>query len=217
MNILFIGNSYTYYNDLDKLFEALCRENNKNVTAFRVTKGGRKLIQYTDAEDPVTQELTDMLAKRQYQVCFLQEQSLMPATDYDGFWAGLTHVLQMLQPQDPQIILYATWGRKAGSTTLEDYRWTTETMTELIDAAYQKAGDALNAKVSAVGRSFWKVTQLDPRIDLHDPDLTHPSYLGSCLAALTHYYTLFGVFPENTSTFSLSEHALSVFKTAVCQ
>lgn len=43
---LFIGNSYTYYNDMPKLFETLCRENGKDVTAYSVTKGGRELRRY---------------------------------------------------------------------------------------------------------------------------------------------------------------------------
>lgn len=83
MNILFIGNSYTYYNDLDILFEKICREGGKQVNAFRVTAGGRKLFQFKDASDPVTQELQSALQHRQYEVCFLQEQSLLPIKDYD--------------------------------------------------------------------------------------------------------------------------------------
>ena len=51
MKILFIGNSYTYFNDMEKIFEALCRENEKDVEALRITGGGRKMIQYADPED----------------------------------------------------------------------------------------------------------------------------------------------------------------------
>jgi len=86
-------------------------------------------------------------------------------------------------------------------------------MTQDLAAAYGKAGSTLDAKVSYVGLAFQKAIQLDPAIDLYDPDLSHPSYKGSCLAALTHYYTLFGSFPENTDSLSLSIHELSVFKS----
>ncbi len=217
MNILFIGNSYTYYNDLDVLFEKLCRENGKEVNASRVTAGGRKLFQFKDGDDPVTQELISALQQCQYDVCFLQEQSILPILNFDSFLDGLTHTVQLLKSQTPQIILYATWARKAGCPILEEHGWTPDTMTEDLADAYRRAGSSLNAKVSYVGLAFHKAMQLDPAIDLHDPDLSHPSYKGSCLAALTHYHTLFGDFPQNTETLSLSDSELSAFKSAICQ
>ena len=118
MNILFIGNSYTYFNDMDKLFEGICRENGHPVNAFRVTKGGRKMISYLDPEDPITQQLESILRERHYDVCFLQEQSLLPARDYDSFKTGMTHVKRMVGNQADRFILYATWARKAGSLRL---------------------------------------------------------------------------------------------------
>ena len=51
MNILFIGNSYTYYNDMPNILEALAKENGKDLSADAVTKGGRKLYANLDAED----------------------------------------------------------------------------------------------------------------------------------------------------------------------
>ena len=41
MNILFIGNSYTYYNDMPAIFQALARDNGKDVNTYAVTKGAR--------------------------------------------------------------------------------------------------------------------------------------------------------------------------------
>ena len=215
MNILFIGNSYTYYNDLDVLFENLCRENDKEVHADRITQGGRKLFQFKDANDTVTRELISALQCRKYDVCFFQEQSLLPILNFDAFLDSLTHTVQLLKPQTPQLILYATWARKTGCPVLEEHGWTPDSMTQDLAAAYGKAGSALDAKVSYVGLVFQKAMQLDPTIDLHDPDLSHPSYKGSCLAALVHYHTLFGTFPMCTASMDLSEHELSIFKESM--
>ena len=216
MNILFIGNSYTYYNDLDIIFEQLCRSNGRQVNAFRVTQGGRRLIQFKDENDPVTQELLSALQNRRYDVCFLQEQSLLPILDLNAFLEGVTHAARLVKAQNPQLILYATWSRKEGCPVLAEHNWTPASMTADLNTAYHKAGSALGAKISPVGLVFEKVRQADPTIDLHAPDLSHPSSLGSCLAALTHYFTLFGSFPENTDTLSLTEHEIAVFKDAVC-
>ena len=215
MNILFIGNSYTYYHDLEKLVEGLCRDNGHPANAFRITKGSRKLIHYKDTDDPTTKELMSALACRQFDVCFLQEQSLLPITEYQTFTDGLNHVAQLLKPQNPELILYATWARKAGCPDLEEYGWTSDSMTELLAAAYRSAASSLHAKVSAVGLSFQNAIQLDPTLELYFHDGSHPSYLGSCLAALTHYHTLFGSFPEHTQALSLNDQELSVLKQAI--
>ena len=216
MNVLFIGNSYTYYNDLDKLFETLCRDNGRQVSAFRVTKGGRRLDAYMDPEDPTTQQLVQILQERHYDVCFLQEQSLLPALDHDAFQAGVTFVKRMVGTRADKFILYATWARKLGSPDLENHGWSREQMTALLDESYHKAGKALDIPVSPVGVNFWKVICSHPELYLHAADLTHPSYLGSCVAALTHYHTLFGQFPETVSL-RLTPAQLAAFRSAICE
>lgn len=216
MNILFIGNSYTQRNNLEKLFEELCRENGRDVSADRVTVGGRKMIQYTDPENPVTQQLETALKEKHYDVVFLQEQSLQPLLNFDAFAAGMQHVGKMVSVSNPQIILYATWARKVGSPDLETYGWTPDGMTQMLDSAYRKVGESLGAAVSPVGISFSNAIALAPDIELYDPDRYHPSYLGSCLAALTHYATLFGSYPEHTASLSLDERTCAVFRDAVC-
>ncbi len=216
MNVLFIGNSYTYFNDLDKLFETLCRDNGKQVTAFRVTQGGRRLDAYMDPEDPTTGQLVQILRERHYDVCILQEQSLLPALDHQAFLAGVTHVKRMVGMQADKFLLYATWARKLGSPDLEAHHWSREEMTYLLDESYHRAGKALGIPVSPVGVNFWKVICAHPELELHHSDLTHPSYLGSCLAALTHYHSLFGQFPEAVNL-NLTSEQIAAFRSAICE
>lgn len=217
MNILFIGNSYTSRNDLAQMFETLCLENGKDVHTFRVTEGGRRMIQYTADADPTTQLLKEALQVRRYDAVFLQEQSLQPLLDFDAFSAGMQYVGTLVAENSSEAFLYATWARKTGSRDLLTNGWTPETMTADLDAAYRKVAAGMGAKVSPVGVNFYKVVCSAPETDLYDPDLYHPSYEGSCLAALTHYHTLFGAFPENTRSLSLEDGVLSVFKAAVCR
>lgn len=64
MRVLFIGNSYTYYNNMPLLFEQLANSNNKNVTVRSITKGGRMLESYTDVSDETTAVLDALLARK---------------------------------------------------------------------------------------------------------------------------------------------------------
>lgn len=215
MNILFVGNSYTYFNDLPQLFQDLARANGKQLNTFSVTKGGRRLDAYMDPSDETTHQLERLIRERHYDVCFLQEQSTLPALDYTAFLSGVQHVLQMAKGCADKFCLYATWGRKAGSPDLETHGWTPESMTDLLAKSYQKAGQHFGATVSHVGQCFWHIKSRHPHIELHNPDLTHPSYQGSCLAALMHYQTLFGNFPENTQVLGLQPEVLEAFRSAV--
>ena len=214
MNILFIGNSYTYYNDMPAIFRQLALDNGKDVTVTAVTKGGRKLIGYKDPFDPTTVKLTEAL-QQHYDVCVLQEQSVLPIAGFDTFMDGLTLVTDMIKGHADKFILYATWGRKSGSKTLLEHGWDTEGMTEMLAQSYARAAALIQADISPVGKHFLTVSRMLPEIDLYDPDLSHPAYAGSVLSALTHYWTIFGQFPENTASLNLESRVLDVFRTVV--
>ena len=173
MNILFIGNSYTYFNDLPAVFSALANENGKHVTAHSVTRGGRKLNQFMDTEDDCTKELGCVLADNPpYDAVFMQEQSLLPALDHDAFLSGVTFVKRMADTRTDRFILYTTWARKLGSPDLDTHGWSRVRMTLLLDESYRRAGKALDIPVSPVGINFWKVISAHPELDLHAPDLS---------------------------------------------
>ena len=215
MNILLIGNSYTSRNDLANLLKTLCRENGKDVTVRSVTQGGRKMIQYTNGEDPMTARLQETLQEGHYDAVFLQEQSLLPLLDFEAFLTGMQFVGHMVRSHTSSLIMYATWARKEGSPDLETYHWTPNSMARDLFEAYSRVARVLQAAVSPVGISFYHAIAAAPEIELYDPDRYHPSYLGSCLAALTHYCTLFGSFPEKTASMALGEKELAVFEAAV--
>ena len=211
MKILFIGNSYTYVNDMPKIFEALCRDNQRDVSVTSVVHGGHKLYQYVDCDDKYRAMLDEAIAADRYDLCFLQEQSFLPLSDYELFFSGVSRLIDKVRPTANAFMLYETWGRKEGHPTLEEFGWTNESMTFDLAAAYKKAGEALNIPVSYVGLNFYKIYTEHPEIELYHEDKTHPSWAGSCLAALTHYHTVFGSLPEDLSSLKLDKNTLSAF------
>lgn len=212
MKILFIGNSYTYVNDMPKIFEGLCRDNGRDVTVTSVVHGGHKLYQYVDCDDQYRARLDEALAADHYELCFLQEQSYLPLSDYELFFSGVSRLIEKVKPSADAFMLYETWGRKVGNPTLDEFGWTNESMTFDLAAAYKKAGDTLGIPVSYVGLNFYKIYNEHPDIELYHADKTHPSWEGSCLAALTHYHTLFSEFPKDASSLNLPDETLTEFK-----
>lgn len=193
MNILFIGNSYTYVHKVPELFESLAKENGKEVTVDSVTKGARKLYENLEPADEKHMEITRLISKKEYDVLILQEQSYLGITDYQSFEKGVLGLNKLISPK--KTVLYATWGRKEGCPLLQTLGLSSEEMFWALERAYLQAAKTVQADVSPVGRCFNEITKKHGDIDLYSPDLSHQSYIGSCVAAICHYKTVFGEMP----------------------
>ena len=209
MKVLFIGNSYTFYYDLPAMFQALANENEKDVSAFSVTEGGRRLIKFKDQTDPYTVALDNLLEKEHFDVVFFQEQSVLPAADYATFFEGLEALCAKVMLHADRGILYSTWGRRPGSQDLEKFGWTNEMMTDLLEESYTSAANKLGLGISYVGPAFRRLRNSCPELELYDPDGSHPSRLGSCLACVCHYKAVFGKLPEHFASLQLSHSDLA--------
>jgi hypothetical protein len=210
MKILFIGNSYTFYHEMPKLFEALCRANGKDVEVDSVTKGGRKLYENLASGDENNAKILELLETEHYDVLFLQEHSCGPLLAEERFISAVGE-LKALVGAD-RTILYETWGRKTGSKTLDEHSWTSEQMFEDIIAAYKKCAEVNGAELSRVGECF-KALLSESDAELYTEDLSHPSLFGSSVAALSHYKTVFGEYPKTTEPLDLGDYADIVKKT----
>ena len=214
MNILFIGNSYTYFFDLPTLFADLCRANGHDIRVDSVTAGGRELHEcltefYSDLNvgDPLGKKISELLEEVEYDVLILQEQSCLPYHNPELFFAGAVGLSTIIGAW--RTILYATWGRMDGSEDLDYFGWTRLSMTKGLYDSYCHAAALVHGEVSPVGLCFAKAVETIPEIDLYDPDKSHPSYAGSCVAALCHYKTVFGEMPADLSALKLDSEAVA--------
>lgn len=199
INVLFIGNSYTYYNDMPVIFRSLAiSAGYKKTGSVSITKGAYTLEKFSSASDPMGQQVETMLkGTTKFDYIVIQEQSERPASDpalfYDGVRAMAAKIKQY-QP-DAKVVLYATWGRKAGHSTLTKHGWTTEQMHTLLRSAYDAIGEEMGFTVSHAGAAFLDVYTNKPSLELYNADKTHPSPAGSYLIACVHYATIFGRSP----------------------
>ena len=68
----------------------------------------------------------------------------------------------------------------------------------------------LPVDVSPVGLAFASMNRRQ-EADLYNPDLSHPSYEGSCLSTMVHYKTIFGRKPESVESLGLSANTAEQF------
>ena len=196
-SVLFVGNSYTFYNDMPTVyFENMAKACGYSVKVTSITKGAYTLEKFADPSDPYGKMVDNALSTPgTYDFVILQEQSMRPALDaVDKFYEGTRKLAEKVRQAGAQPVLYATWGRQTGNEKLTEYNMTNESMTWKLAAAYAAIGEELDIPVYHVGLAFHDV-YINSEIDLYSADGSHPSPTGSYLAAMTLFCGIFGVDP----------------------
>ena len=208
MKILFIGNSYTFFNDMPSILENLARENGEDVTVFSVTKGGRRLFQNLKEGDEWGEKIKALCEEHSFDILILQEQSYLPVVDEEKFIEGASALKNLVGPK--RTILYSTWGRKEGCPLLDELKLTSEEMTDALAKAYGRCAEVIGAEISYVGLTFSKIRKETEDIELYATDLSHPSYDGSVAAALCLYKTALGKMPKSYNSISTDSAFLTI-------
>ena len=199
-SILFIGNSYTYYSDMPTaIFRNLAKNAGYSVKVTAITNGGHTLEKMADPTDSYGLLVEKALTGNQkYDYVILQEQSARPATESAGkFYKAVRNLAARIRESGAEPILYSTWGRKTGNSTLDKYGCTNESMTWKLAAAYDAIGKELNIPVAHAGLAFYDIYTGESGINIYDDDKSHPSYAGSYLAASTLFAKIFNEDPTD--------------------
>lgn len=220
LSVLFIGNSYTYYNSLWTIFRGLASKAGYKVTASSITSGGYTLEKFADPSDEHGKKVAEALDAKnagKYDFVVLQEQSKRPALDggRDRFYNATRELCEKIRAIGAEPILYSTWARKEGSSDLESEGWSVEDMKWRLDAAYSAIGKELGVKVAHVGLAFSEVIASSPETELYDPDKTHPSAIGSYVAAATIIATMLELDPREIAyRVNVSDEVKTILDTA---
>ncbi|MCY1019887.1 SGNH/GDSL hydrolase family protein [Pyxidicoccus sp. MSG2] len=195
--VLFIGNSYTYYNNLPRMLEALAASASPPIPleTHAVTVGGARLKTHWDDEDAVK-----ALREGGWDYVILQEQSTLGELRVDG----------RNEINDPERVFFPYARRfhaeaqKRGARTVLSLTWSRRRAPEaqaLLNHAFLSLGRELKATVVPMGPAWLTVREQHPDLALYLADGSHPNPTGTYLAACTLYAALFGRSPEGlTST-----------------
>ena len=189
MKILFIGNSYTYFYDLPKLFENVCKENGVDVETDSVTCGGYTLEQFASDDDEHGRRAKELLSNEKYDYVVLLEQSSRPAEDTEKFCSSAKELVSLIRKNGAKPVFYETWGRADWSEDLPYFGWTHEQMQEKLKAAYEKAAKENDAIIVYAGERIHEAYRRGEEV--FDKDGSHPSPAGSEIAAREFCKTLF--------------------------
>ena len=194
--ILFIGNSYTYTNDLPGMFIQLLASTQPPLPwkQQNVTPGGKFLY-----DQATTTGAMAKIAAGGWTWVVLQGQSLEPACDSASFLGSAKVLAQQVKSAKANLAYYSTWARQAGSGDYATYPCTggcPALMFEKLKAGYETAAQQTGGLRVPVGDAWMQVIQSNPEINLYNADQSHPSVAGTYLTACVFAKVLVGIDPR---------------------
>ncbi len=179
MDVLFIGNSMTYYNNLAKVVKGIAGLKGHTINCTAATNGGQNLIYQSTATN-----VKAAVQNGNYDVVILQD--IVGGFDADKLQQGAEAMVTLVKEYQPnaQIIFYEPWPTKdtlTGENSLLPY----------FTGNYIKTAKSLNAKLAPAGEAFYELYTVNG-LDYYCTDNKHPQPLGTFTSASTIYYTLFG-------------------------
>jgi hypothetical protein len=191
LRVLFLGNSYTYYNNLPRIVEEFAAASGKRKIETRmIAPGGASL-----ADHLANKRTLEAIRSGRWDYVVLQEQSQLGAVylvngearvaNPDAFFAAARKLDAEIRKAGAKTVLYHTWSRRDAP----------DSDRAMLDYAYLRSARELDAAVALVGLA-WQQARAELRgASLYADDGSHPSTSGSYLAAAVIYATLTGTSP----------------------
>ena len=208
IDVLFVGNSYTYYNNLPQLISNIALSFGDTVNTESSTPGGASFFGHVNNATTLAK-----INQQPWDYVVLQDQSqkpsLSPSYVATNVYPYATQLVDAIQLNNicAEPVFYMTWGRKNGdASNCAAYPpvCTYLGMQQRLRESYLEMGITNSATVSPVGMAWKNYMELDSITDLYNADGSHPSIYGSYLAACTFYATIFKKSPIG-STFIPSQ------------
>lgn len=192
--VLFIGNSFTYFNNLPEVLAGIARSRPQGpvVEPTMFATGGMTLQWHWAAG-----KAADLIDRQRWDDVILQEQSALGAGTEVGdgrlsppglFHQSVRNFVPRIRAAGATPVLLMTWARRARPTD-----------QALLADAYDTIGRELDVTVSPAGLAWQEAHRLWPDLDLHVADGSHPNPVGTYLAACVLYVTVTGHDPRGAA------------------
>lgn len=182
LRVLFIGNSFTYVNDLPRLVERLAAsaKESRLLETSMVTVGGASLKSHWDDGEALA-----AIRKGKWDYVVLQEQSAVPINNPKMMYAHARFFDAEIKKAGARTVFYMTWAR-------EDHPEAQAAITE----AYTNIAVELGAVIAPVGLAWQRALKEKNGLRLYYEDKLHASPTGTYLAACVFYSVFYGKSPE---------------------
>jgi hypothetical protein len=167
-NVLFMGNSLTYTNELPVMAEALARASGVDFAVESFTGGDFALIDHWN--NPLTVEA---VRQGQFDFVVLQQGPSTLPINRDSLRIATELWAPVIRQGGGKPGLYAVWPDITRTLAFPD-----------ASESYRLAADAVNGLFFPVGDTWLEIWDRDPQAELYGPDGFHPTAAGSFAAAV---------------------------------
>jgi hypothetical protein len=185
LHVLFVGNSYTYVNDLPAVMRGLFEARGVHFESASDCPGGATFEQHYKSGRPL-----QLLTQQHFDWVVLQEQSQLPAYDTSLEQQVLPYARlldQQARRAGSRVIFYMTWARKNGDSENIPNGDTFTAMQQRLQQGYERLGHECNDMVAPAGLAWAQALATRPTLDLWQGDGSHPTMLGTYLTACVFY------------------------------
>ena len=208
MNILFLGNSLIFYNDMPEIFAALATAAGKEVCVSSITKGSATVSHFASETDPLGVAFREALNERAWDVVIIEpSRRISPFEDsvLEAETAAARTVQALAAQAGAKLLLYAVWGNNDGIVKecvaeapphmpfVEPHPYDRTPHALFLHEVSCRISRALGGvSIAPAGYAFENMLAAEDCPELYYEDRRHPSPAGSYRAACTIYATLFG-------------------------
>lgn len=193
-SVLFVGNSYTHYNDMPKLFQKIADSKGQNVITEMDARSNHSFSMHANRP-----ELFEHIRKRKWDYVVLQGFSRELSYDRSVIDSAsvpyLDMILDSIYLNNPctKVLLYMTWGYRTGIADREDAD-TYEKMSDAVRKGYKYIADKYGLSIVPVGKVYEQLKNYSDGSLFHclfQKDDQHPTIYGSYAIANTFYSAIF--------------------------
>ncbi|NQX85226.1 MAG: T9SS type A sorting domain-containing protein [Flavobacteriaceae bacterium] len=193
--VLFLGNSYTAYNNLPNLVSQMATNTGDTLIYDSNTPGGFRLMNHasnTTTLNKINADNWDFVTLQAQS----QETSWSEAQMQIEVYPFATELVNVIRQNNTcsQPLFYMTWGRENGDAqNCEFAPWvcTYEGMDDAIRNTYTFMAQENTTEVAPVGAVWRYLRTHHPEVDLYTTDGSHPSVAGSYAAACAFYTMIY--------------------------
>ena len=194
LDVLFLGNSYIYFNNLPDMVSAMSEAlDGGRLRVGAHTHGGYSLQRHLE-DGHLPELLSGNPSGDGWEMVVLQEQSALGTALLDrergrlgaptAFHTAARRVSEMVRSRGADPVFYMTWAKRGHPDQIDD-----------LSRAYRDIGHELGADVAPAGLAWDRVRRERPHLELFVEDGSHPNATGTYLTACVIYASLTGLSP----------------------
>lgn len=197
--VLFVGNSYTYYNEMPNMVKRLAAVNKQDCDISVSVNGGVSLKDHWEGNAGLRTKT--LIEENSIDFVIIQDQSMTPISYPNKTLVYGKKLSSLVKEQGGKVLIFQSWSRKHNPESQKQ-----------LDQTFEKLEKQTGARIAPIADAWYLAMREYPGLSLYMEDGSHPSPIGSYLTALVIYQTIFKPKREDFKVFDSNSLNLNDMK-----